>query len=372
MELKELKELKEQMKEYDFFKEGKEDFYDGRVVESHLVYGEHWTKQPMVTVIITTYKRPKLLKQALESALIQENFTDYQVMVVDNEAAPLEQETETSLLMEDYRTNDRVLYYRNRIESFYKMDTAVNYARSKWICILHDDDLLVKNHLATMTGIVNTHPEISFLGCPIKLFYDEVSEHEFQDLIQCATGKYRILHYASKYSCTTYVPGWVGALIEREKYIAIGGMPKVNTGVGDNLMQGKFMHKWGTYQCVSSNGLYCYRTWRGQATASSVDVWNKGYMAEYYWYKYLDKHYHPFLYKLWDRYNAYIIINRCAEKKEGYYGMELNMKQLKELCEWDEDIFKRGIRRIWSLGSICFYIKITDFFTKLVAIRGKM
>lgn len=362
MELKELKEFKEQIKEYDFFKEGKEIFYDGKVVKSDLVYGEYWEKEPMVTVIITTYKRPKLLKQALESALSQKNFTDYQVLVVDNEAAPLEHETETSALMQLYRNNNKVIYYRNRVAAYYKMDTAINYARSKWVCFLHDDDLLVQNHLAVMSDIVKSHHEISFLGCPAKVFYDEIDDSEYERMIQPVEESYSVVHYPRHYLCTGYVPGWLGALIDREKYIAIGGMPKIPTGIGDFIMQGKFMNKWGAYQCESSNSLYRYRQWRGQASAKGEAVWLKGYIAEYYWYKYLNKKFHFLTQKFWNRAAAYRIIMKCTDKQERYYGTEINMNQMKEYCEWDKDIFENNFKKKCCLKiehlymCICYYI----------------
>ncbi|EOS74244.1 hypothetical protein C819_02997 [Lachnospiraceae bacterium 10-1] len=360
-EVKELKKFKEEIKKYDFFKEGKEDFYDGRVTKSNLVYGEHWTNEPMITVIIPTCRRPKLLKQALESALGQENFTDYQILVVDNEEAALEQETETSILMKGYRENNHVIYYRNCIPAYYRMDTAISYARSKWVCFLHDDDLLVKNHLAVMTDIVESHHGIFFLGCPAKVFYNEINESEYEKLVQPVEGSYSVIKYSRKYLCTGYAPGWLGALIDREKYIAIGGMPQIDTGIGDFIMQGKFMNKWGAYQCVSFNSLYRYRQWEGQASAKGESVWLKGYMAEYYWYKYLNKKFHSFTHKFWDRASAYRIIMKCTGKRDGYYGTEINMDQMKEYCEWDKDMFENKLKKKCCLKIEHLYMCICSY-----------
>lgn len=372
MELKELKEFKMQIKDYDFFKEDKDTFFDGRAVESELVYGGYWEKEPMVTVIITTYKRPELLKLTLESALGQENFTDYQILVVDNEAAPLEQETETSRLMQLYKNNDKVIYYRNKVSANYKMDTAISYARSKWVCFLHDDDLLVKNHLAIMTDIINRYPKISFLGCQLKIFYDEVEDKEYENLVQPEVGNYSVVHYPRQYLCIGYVPSWLGALIDREKYIAIGGMPKVDTGIGDFIMQGKFTNKWGSYRCESSHGLYCYRQWRGQDSAKGESVWVKGYMSEYYWYKYLNKKFHFFMYKFWDRVAAYWIIMKCVGKQEGYYKTPLNLELMQEYCEWDKDIFENNFKKKCCLRIKNWYVNIYDYIVHFNCICGKV
>lgn len=371
-ELEELKKFKEEITEYDFFKEGKNDFFNGRVVLSDIEYGKHWDNSPFVTIILTTYKRPKLLKQALESALGQENFSDYQVLVVDNEAAPPEQETETSRLMQSYQNNDKVIYYRNRVPADYKMDTAINYARSKWVCFLHDDDLLVKNHLAIMTSIVMKYPQISFLGCRHKIFYDEIDDEEYENLVLPKTGNYFILRYPRQYLCIGYVPGWLGALIDREKYIAIGGMPKISTGIGDFIMQGKFMNKWGTYCCEFSHGLYRYRQWRRQDSAKGESIWLKGYMAEYYWYKYLNKKFHFFTHKFWDRVAAYWIILKCIGRQEGYYKTPMNLQLMQEYCEWDKDILKNNFKKKCCLRIRNLYMNICTHIAHLNRICGKV
>lgn len=368
----ELQELIEEIRGYDFFKEGKENFFDGRVVQSDIVYGKHWDKSPLVTVIITTYKRPKLLKQALESALGQENFTDYQVLVVDNEAAPWEQETETSILMQEYQNNDKVIYYRNRVAADYKMDTAINYSRSKWVCFLHDDDLLVRNHLMIMVSIVESYSEISFLGCWRKEFCDEINSREYDELVQSVEGSYSVIHYPRQYLCVGYAPGWLGALIDREKYIEIGGTPKINTGIGDFIMQGKFMKRWGAYNCKASDGLYCYRQWKGQDSAKGEAVWLKAYIAEYYWSKCLNKNFHFFTQKFWNRVAAYRIVDKCIDKREGYYGIDINMNQMREYCEWDKDIFENNFKKKCYLKIEHIYRMVFHYIVRRTRICGEI
>lgn len=370
MKKDELQEFKEEIKEYDFLKEGRDDFFDGRVVPSDIVYGKHWDKSPLVTVIITTYKRPKLLKQALESALGQENFTDYQVLVVDNEAAPWEQETETSILMQEYQNNDKVIYYRNRVAADYKMDTAINYSRSKWVCFLHDDDFLVKNHLAVMVSIVESHHEISFLGCPANEFYNEISDNEYNKLVQPVEGSFSVIRYPRQYLCTGYYTGLLGALIDREKYIAIGGTPKISTGVGDYITNGKFMEKWGAYYYETAQSLYYYRVWKGQDSAKGEAVWLKAYIAEYYWSKCLNKKFHFFTQKFWNKVAAYRIIEKCIDKREGYYGIDINMNQMRKYCEWDKDIFENNFKKKCCLKIERLYIIVCYYIAHHTSIRG--
>lgn len=40
---------------------------------------------PKITIAIPTYKRPELLKEALDSAINQIGYTEYEIIVVDND-----------------------------------------------------------------------------------------------------------------------------------------------------------------------------------------------------------------------------------------------------------------------------------------------
>ena len=64
-----------------------------------------------VTIAIPTFKRPDLLKIALDSALNQINFDDYCVIVVDNN--PI-RNCETEKLIESYE-NHNFIYVKNKI-----------------------------------------------------------------------------------------------------------------------------------------------------------------------------------------------------------------------------------------------------------------
>ena len=156
------------IKNFDFFGEGEAEFYNKFTIESVLIQGKHREIAPMVTVILTTYKRPGLLKQSLESALNQVDFDDYQILVVDNEGAAIEVETETAKLLSHY-SDEKIIYYRHRESVNFKMDYAARLARSKWICFLHDDDILASNHLISMSKIVKTLCCYAFLQfCSLK------------------------------------------------------------------------------------------------------------------------------------------------------------------------------------------------------------
>lgn len=84
----------------------------------------------MVTIILTPYKRPRLLKQALESALKQVDFDDYQIIVVDSEGVDINIKTETSELISYYQ-DEKILYYSHVKSVNFKMDYAARLAEVK-------------------------------------------------------------------------------------------------------------------------------------------------------------------------------------------------------------------------------------------------
>ena len=103
---------------------------------------------PLVSVAIPTYKRPQLLKETLNSVLNQENFTNYEIIIVDNDPQP---HNETEGLVKNY--NDRrIFYYKNskNLGMVGNWNRAIELCRSRWITILHDDDALHPAFLSTM------------------------------------------------------------------------------------------------------------------------------------------------------------------------------------------------------------------------------
>jgi glycosyltransferase involved in cell wall biosynthesis len=314
--------------EFDYFGEERKDFYNKFKVNSILVQGEHWKHKPLVTILLPTYKRPVLLKQALDSALNQKGFDDYQILVVDNEGVPINEKTQTSRLMAQYKDN-KILYYRHeKSVPTDVMDYAARLAKSKWICFLHDDDILAENHLSVLTGIVKKHNKIKFLACPCKDFINEISDEQFSYMVKRKKSSYGIISYPKHYSCTGYWSGWLGALIDRECYIDTGGMPTLATGLGDFIMVGKFTYRYGVYSCRSKNALYFYRGWTGQLSSSGTEVWQRLYENEYRYQQYVNRIYHKLFVKFWDRIAAYEVLQKCRDRNRSYYHTQINIRQI--------------------------------------------
>lgn len=107
---------------------------------------------PKVTIAIPTYKRANLLKEAIDSALSQQDYNNYDVIVVDNNP---ERYDETEQLLSSYN-DQRLSYYKNEqnLGAFGNWNRLYILAKGEWIVMLHDDDLLYEDYLSTVFKII--------------------------------------------------------------------------------------------------------------------------------------------------------------------------------------------------------------------------
>jgi glycosyltransferase involved in cell wall biosynthesis len=124
-------------------------------VATHLVYGVPSDAPPPISIMIPTYKRTALLRQALDSALAQEDLgSKVEIAVVDNDP---DVTRETDALMQVYaRRHGNVLYYRNQknIGSHANWNRCIELCRTSWLCLLHDDDMLARHYLSSIIPVL--------------------------------------------------------------------------------------------------------------------------------------------------------------------------------------------------------------------------
>lgn len=153
-------------------------------VTSTLLWGNpEKTPQPWLTVLIPTYRRPMLLKQAIESVLTQQH-TDccWELLIVDNEPYDGRPNATEALIR---RIDDpRILYYRNseNLRPGDNFNRGFQLARGKWVTMLHDDDLLIANTLKNMGNLIRAYEKLdgkplgAILAQYVQFKYDEKKE----------------------------------------------------------------------------------------------------------------------------------------------------------------------------------------------------
>lgn len=115
---------------------------------------------PLVTVVIPTFNRPEMLRQALRSAL-QQTYRNIEVIVSDDGTNP-----ETPAVVESM-ADDRVRYRHNpeNLGEIRNNQVAYREAQGKYIANLHDDDLWTASFLECLVPPLEEHDEVSIAFC---------------------------------------------------------------------------------------------------------------------------------------------------------------------------------------------------------------
>lgn len=328
------RELLMKLARYDFYSGSRESFYKkSRRYKAILVQGQHWEKPPEVTILLPTYKRCDLLKEALESALQQEDVRDYQIIVADNEGVSISAETETSLFMRDY-VDSRVIYYRYDRQISWAMDAVAALAKSKWICFLHDDDVLAPNYLKIMLQIVNSDDRISYLSCNLGALKERISERNIREFSKVRKENYTVRKAIRQgYYFYEARANWLGAFIDRQHYVDIGGIPDLATGIGDHIMVGKYNDRYGVYRILDGPRLYFRRECgKGQLSFAGGDVWTDCYTSELFFYFFLARRNFPLLKKFFE-YKGFSMIQKSSRLlQNGPYGALVDVEKIAGRC----------------------------------------
>lgn len=123
----------------------------------------------MITTIITTYHRPKLLKRAVESVLSQ-TYPNFKVCVYDNGS-----DEETSNIMREFLEKDSRVFYHRHPENIGMMGNykyAYERVDTKYFSFLSDDDYLLPHFYETALRDYEIYPDAGFVACRVTA-YDE-------------------------------------------------------------------------------------------------------------------------------------------------------------------------------------------------------
>jgi hypothetical protein len=112
--------------------------------------------QVLITAVVPTYRRPKLLRRAIRSILAQ-TYPHIRVCVYDNASGD-----ETAEVMQQFQTKDsRVEYIRrpNNIGAFANFMDGANRVETPFFSFLSDDDLMLPNFYEDALNGFQRYPE---------------------------------------------------------------------------------------------------------------------------------------------------------------------------------------------------------------------
>lgn len=202
-------------KNTDFFKI-EDHFKETEHIPSIPIFENRLSETPPFTIAIPTYKRANYLKQALESAINQKTEVSYEIIVIDNNP---ERYDETEQLMMSYSTLSNLSYFKNteNLGMIGNWNRLYSKSFTKWVIMLHDDDLLLSNFLEFHSLILAKikHVDILFPSYYSSTSTPIISKKTFCDKI-----------ILSDFILGNPIGPPVGMIIKRKTIFQLGGFRK--------------------------------------------------------------------------------------------------------------------------------------------------
>lgn len=106
---------------------------------------------PLFSVIVTTFNRPQLLIDTLRS-IDEQSFLDFEIILVNDCGEPVEH------LLNQFSTPVALIRHGVNKGLSAARNTGLKLARGQYVVYLDDDDLMLPDHLETLAGAIQSHP----------------------------------------------------------------------------------------------------------------------------------------------------------------------------------------------------------------------
>lgn len=187
-------------------------------VQSICIVASNVEFRSKVTIGIPTFRRPDLLAMAIESALSQVCYSEYDILILDNDPT---RNCATERLIQRY-DDPRISYFKNEcnIGMTGNWNRLFELSRADYLVMLHDDDLLLPEYLMKMMDIVDQDKSITFLKPSFSIIKGESVVSDFDS--PRSTKKLTKLHWFSFYN-GNILGAPVGVLFKKSSFLDFGG-----------------------------------------------------------------------------------------------------------------------------------------------------
>lgn len=187
-------------------------------------------EQPLISILIPTYNRGKLLTKAIESA-INQTYKNLEIIIADNCS-----EDNTQLICEEYsKKDDRIKYYRHNtnIGPFANANFLFRNINGKYFTCLNDDDWLDIDYIEQSFDTLINNPGYTFVSPSIVLYYKTYSRYKncyVPELNQNSPAQ-RIQEFLKSYWISDIVTGLfrtdiIKNMMEIDNYCCITRLPE--------------------------------------------------------------------------------------------------------------------------------------------------
>lgn len=126
--------------------------------------------EPLVSVIIPTYKRANRLSNTIESVLNQ-SYSNFEIIVVDDNDSSSEYRKQTEIIMEEYKNNKKIRYIKHKqnMNGCAARNTGLENCTGEYVCFLDDDDIIYKDKIKKQVEFLEKNQEYGAVYCGRKV-----------------------------------------------------------------------------------------------------------------------------------------------------------------------------------------------------------
>ncbi len=173
--------------------------------------------KPLITTLIPTYRRPKLLRRAIRSVLAQ-TYPNFEVHVFDNHS-----EDETAAVVQEFSSADpRVKYHchSQNIGILENFAYAMERVETPFYSFLSDDDFLLPDFFEIAMAGFEAHPQ-AIVSALLTLFVDERGELTASQVLGWKEGLYEPPSGLLEFLKSGFLT-WTGMLFRQEVIDKVG------------------------------------------------------------------------------------------------------------------------------------------------------
>ena len=126
------------------------------------------SKNPLISVIVTTYNNEKYIKACLDSLLAQ-TFQDFEIVVIDDGSTD-----QTSKVLNQYSANSRLkIHHQPNAGVSAARNQGLKLSHGKFVCFVDSDDYVAKNYLEKLVAPLLQDPTIDISVCGYQEIYQD-------------------------------------------------------------------------------------------------------------------------------------------------------------------------------------------------------
>lgn len=128
----------------------------------------------LVSIVITTYRRPNRLKIAIESVLAQ-SYKNIEIIVVDDNGDNNDYRENTQKIMNYYEVDSRIKYIKHKTNKKIgaARNTGILNSKSQYIAFFDDDDIWYENKIECQMDLFYRDSEVGLVYCSVNVYDDK-------------------------------------------------------------------------------------------------------------------------------------------------------------------------------------------------------